>query len=283
MIATDSKNQLAELLQERRNSQKIVGFVPTMGALHQGHLALIQEAEKQCDVVVVSIFVNPTQFNNPEDLNKYPRTVERDIDLLKSTITGDLIIFTPTADQIYGDQVKSDVFDFEPLASLMEGKFRPGHFDGVGTVLQKLFTIINPDKAFFGEKDYQQLLIVKKLVSLLQLPVQIIGCPINRQEDGLARSSRNERLSVKDRQTATLIYRTLTEVKAQFGKPDFLEIFLNLKQNITEHSDFEVEYFEITDAETLETVTDFNSHKKYRAFIAAEIGGVRLIDNMALN
>ncbi len=265
-----------------KNNAQIVGLIPTMGALHEGHLSLIREAKRQSDVVVVSIFVNPTQFNNSSDLDKYPRTLEEDLKLLKQNFK-DLIIFSPTINEVYGESITSEKFEFGKLAHQMEGKYRDGHFDGVGTILKKLFTIVQPDKAFFGEKDYQQLLIVKKLIALTGQNVEIIGCPISREENGLARSSRNKRLSEEEQEKATFIFKTLKEAKEKFGTKNVLLLKQEIEEKFNHQAFLELEYFEISEADTLIPATQIEEHKKYRAFVAAYANDVRLIDNIALN
>ncbi|RYZ91167.1 MAG: pantoate--beta-alanine ligase, partial [Proteobacteria bacterium] len=193
-----------------------IGFVPTMGALHQGHISLLRESIAGNDLSVISIFVNPTQFNNPEDLEKYPRTLEADTTKIHA-LSPDIIVFAPTVDDIYQGNTVSRHFDFDGLENQMEGKFRPGHFDGVGTIVQRLFEIVGPTNAYFGEKDFQQLQIVKKLVSKYAIPVTVIGCPIFREQNGLAMSSRNERLSPELREKASVIYASLQAAKSRFG------------------------------------------------------------------
>lgn len=282
MTTVKTRNKLEQLLKERQKSSKIVGLVPTMGALHQGHFSLIEKAQQETDLVVVSIFVNPTQFDNASDLQKYPRELKQDIDKLSNHFK-DIIVFAPLPEEIYEEQIAAEHFDFDGIENQMEGKYRDGHFDGVGTILKKLFTIINPDKAFFGEKDYQQLMIVKKLVEIIDMPIQVIGCPINREESGLARSSRNKRLSAEDREKATLLFKSLTNIKADFGTIYALKTYKKAKEDFNTNSDFKLDYLIIADAKTLVPCLDFDDDRKYRAFIAAEIGGVRLIDNMALN
>ncbi|QYA24621.1 pantoate--beta-alanine ligase [Gramella sp. MT6] len=276
------KEPLIQAIQKIKSEGKSVGLVPTMGALHEGHLSLVSNALKDSDQVVVSIFVNPTQFNNPEDLEKYPRNLEKDLDLLK-TEPGDIWVFTPTANELYGEQVLSESFDFEGLESVMEGKFRNGHFDGVGTVVKRLFEIITPDKAFFGEKDFQQLQIVRKLTEKTGLPVEIVGCPILREDSGLARSSRNERLSSQNRKEAAFIYETLKEVEKLFGTESADYISKWVENRFKDHPYLELEYFEIADSKTLKKITEKEKGNNYRAFIAVYADEIRLIDNIALN
>ncbi len=258
-----------------------IGFVPTMGALHAGHLSLVSKSLAENDCTVVSIFVNPTQFNNPTDLEKYPRTLEADLALLNS-LKGNIFVFAPKADQIYPNSVLSKHYNFGGFENEMEGKHRQGHFDGVGTVLNLLFRIVKPTKAYFGEKDFQQLQIVRKMVSLEKLPVQIIGCEIVREKSGLALSSRNKRLNSTEKKAAVLISKTLKMVKKEFKNHSIFELTEIVHQKFAAEYLLELEYFEIADVETLKTATEKVESQEYRAFIAAFAGDVRLIDNMAL-
>ena len=208
MLVFQTKNELKTYLTISNSNAKKIGMVPTMGALHLGHASLVEKAISENDLTVVSIFVNPTQFNNQEDLLKYPSTFEKDSQLLKS-ISKDIIIFAPSVSEMYSDHVASKKYDFQGLDKVMEGAFREGHFDGVGTIVESLLLTASPDRAYFGEKDFQQLQIIKKLVRLQNIPVAIIGCPILRESNGLAMSSRNERLSKELRKEAGFIYETL--------------------------------------------------------------------------
>ena len=258
-----------------------IGFVPTMGALHQGHLSLIQQAKKNTDIIVVSIFVNPTQFDNKEDLDNYPITLENDLKLLKSV--GCDIVFTPSIKEIYADTIRSKHFDFGSIAQEMEGKFRNGHFDGVGTIVNRLFDIIQPDKAFFGEKDFQQLQIIKKLVEIENKNIEIIGCPIFRELDGLAMSSRNERLTPAYRKAAPFIFETLQKVQQKFDIKNAVEITNWVKEMFDKHPILELEYFTIANESDLKTLTnEIQKNQTYRAFIAVFAGDIRLIDNIDL-
>jgi pantoate--beta-alanine ligase len=261
---------------------KSIGFVPTMGALHQGHLSLLAASLKDNTVTVISIFVNPTQFNNSEDLAKYPRTLDADIEKIKA-LRSDIIIFAPSVDDIYEGKTVSESFDFDGLENQMEGKFRTGHFDGVGTIVKRLFEIVKPDNAYFGEKDFQQLQIVKKLAKKYELPVNVIGCPIFREENGLAMSSRNERLSEKERTEASIIYKVLQTAKKTFGTESAKSVANRVKKAFANAPDFELEYFQIADEATLEPVARKSKNKKYRAFIAVFVNKIRLIDTIALN
>lgn len=272
------QKEFKKIISRYKKEGKNVGFVPTMGALHEGHLSLISKSLSDNDITVVSIFVNPTQFNNAEDLKKYPRTLEADVEKIKK-VSEQVIIYAPEAEDIYGENVISEKFNFEGLDKVMEGEFRPGHFDGVGTVVKKLFEIVTPDKAYFGEKDYQQLLIIKKMVVQTQLPVQVIGCPIIRDERGLALSSRNQRLSEQKKEEAAYIYKVLQEVKNQFKIKTLDEIQSWVKKQFENKKGFDLEYFTIAEADTLVKAVEKEAVKNYRSFIAVYVDGVRLIDN----
>jgi pantoate--beta-alanine ligase len=274
------KTELKTYLNSLSKSKKI-GFVPTMGALHQGHLSLLSESLKNNDLTVLSIFVNPTQFNNSEDLEKYPRTLEKDIDLVKK-LSKDILIFSPSIEEIYEGNTISNSYHYDGLENQMEGKQRPGHFDGVGTILTKLFTIIQPYQAYFGEKDFQQLQIVKKLVKNYSIPVIINGCPIHRETNGLAMSSRNERLSKEAREEAAIIFKILNEAKIFFQNHSSKETITLVENEFSKYSNFKLEYFEIADEETLSPCITKEDNKEYRGFIAVFIEDIRLIDNISM-
>ncbi len=276
------KEPLQQLVSHLKQEGKTIGFVPTMGALHKGHLSLVSQAAVACDVVIVSIFINPTQFDNLIDLEKYPRTLESDLAMLQD-LKSDLILFTPNPSELYGEKVEAHHFDFEGLEQVMEGKFRAGHFDGVGTVVKRFFEIVKPDKAFFGEKDFQQLQVIKKLNEKENLRVEVIGCPIDREETGLARSSRNERLNAEIRAKAAFIYQTLLQVKVKFGTENAFFIKNWVENEFENHPFLKLEYFEIANSNTLRSEEEPKPNLKYRAFIAAYAEEVRLIDNLALN
>lgn len=271
---------LQSYLSEFKGSSKI-GFVPTMGALHRGHLSLVERAKKENDLVVASIFVNPTQFDRAEDLLKYPKTLESDKQLLNSV--GCDVIFAPTVQEMYPEKIASQKFNFAGLDAVMEGKFRLGHFDGVGTVVKRLFDIVKPDNAYFGEKDYQQLMIVKKMVETEKITVNIIGCRISREPDGLAMSSRNKRLTEVQRLEAPLIYKSLQKAKAMFPDNDLEKIKEMVSDKFFGNEILKLEYFEIADATTLMPADKKTEDKKYRGFIAVFADTIRLIDNIALN
>ncbi len=259
-----------------------LGLVPTMGALHDGHASLVQKAVDENDRAVVSVFVNPTQFNNSEDLEKYPRTLDADIALLEE-ISKDVVVFAPSTEEVYPEGQSSESFDFDGLENVMEGSFREGHFNGVGTVVEKLLRLVKPDKAYFGEKDFQQLQIIRKLVEQKNIPVTIIGCPIVREANGLARSSRNERLSKALRREASFIFTTLKAVKKKFGTKSAKKVLKWAKKQFKEHPDLKLEYITIAESKTLRPIEKKRPNTKYRAFIAVYAGEVRLIDNIALN
>ena len=277
------KQQIIAAIDAFKEKDQTLGLVPTMGALHKGHLALVKKALKNNDQVVVSIFVNPTQFDNKEDLVKYPRTLERDVELLSSINKDAILVYAPSVDDIYEGNTVSEIFEFDGLEFEMEGKFRTGHFDGVGTIVKRLFSIIKPDNAYFGEKDFQQLAIIKKLVEKHHIPVTIVPCPISREASGLAMSSRNTRLKPDYKEAAPFIYKTLTTAKAYFGTKSANEVSQWVEKQFENHNLLKLEYFIIADASTLKTITRKTKNKKYRAFIAVYADDVRLIDNIALN
>jgi pantoate--beta-alanine ligase len=282
MLIFETQLALIEHLKVISDSKTTLGFVPTMGALHQGHLSLIQKSLQNNQRTIVSIFVNPTQFNNLEDLEKYPRNLESDIAKIQ-TVNDKVIIYAPSIEDIYQGNTVSNSFNFDGLENQMEGKFRPGHFEGVGTIVKRLFEIVKPTHAYFGEKDFQQLQIIKKLVAKENFPITIVGCPIYREENGLAMSSRNERLSPKERISAAIIYKTLLEVKQKFPTVPLSEIDLWVTQVFENHPNFKLDYFEIAEETTLLTCVTKIQDQKYRAFIAVFVNNIRLIDTISLN
>lgn len=281
MLIFNNKADLKALLTSPHNANLTIGFVPTMGALHKGHLSLLEQSVKENNLTVISVFVNPTQFNNQEDLKKYPRTLENDVEKIKS-VSPDIIVFAPSVDEMYGGNTISSHFSFDGLENQMEGSHRPGHFDGVGTIVKKLFEIVEPDNAYFGEKDFQQLQIVRKLVEKNHMPVNIIGCPILRESNGLAMSSRNERLTPEEKEKAALIYKTLQEASQKFENESPEAILNYVQDTFKAHPGFELEYFEIAGEEDLLPI-NIKENKKYRAFIAVFLSNIRLIDNISLN
>ncbi|MFV8351985.1 pantoate--beta-alanine ligase [Flavobacterium sp. XS2P14] len=276
------KAPLIDYMKSIKTVNSTVGFVPTMGALHQGHLALMQQSLLANENTVVSIFVNPTQFNNPEDLAKYPRTFDADVQKL-TDLDPKIILYAPTVEDIYEGKPTSQSFDFDGLENQMEGKFRPGHFDGVGTIVKRLFEIVAPTNAYFGEKDFQQLQIVKKMVAKNNLSVNVVGCPIHRESNNLAMSSRNERLAPEERAEAALIYKTLAEAKEKFATKSISAVCEWVQKTFQDNPHFTLEYFTIADEETLLSSSRKNKNKKYRAFIAVLVNNIRLIDTISLN
>lgn len=266
---------LAASLNPARSARKIIGFVPTMGNLHQGHLNLVREARKLCDVVVVSIFVNPIQFGPNEDFDNYPRTLEQDQQLLAEV--GCDIVFTPSVEQMYGNKPRLTNISVSDITNDLCGLQRPGHFDGVAVVVTKLFNMVQPNYAFFGEKDYQQLAVIRQFVQDLNIPLEVIGVPIARAEDGLALSSRNGYLTEQERQTAPVIYRSLKAAEQQLHEGVVLDTVLTgIRQTLTE-AGFVVDYIEARTPE-LQKIDEFN--QDLVLFIAAKLGKTRLIDNL---
>jgi pantoate--beta-alanine ligase len=278
-----NKTELSSYLEEFKSKGESIGFVPTMGALHEGHLSLVEKGLANNGLVVVSIFVNPTQFDNKEDLIKYPRTLDADVAILETVSKNKIVVYAPTVQDIYGKNVISQAFSFDGLEHEMEGAFRKGHFDGVGTIVKRLFEIVKPEYAYFGEKDFQQLQIIKKLAELHNLPVKVIGCPIHRADDGLAMSSRNTRLTYEHRAAAPFIFKTLQTAKIKFGTESAKVVTEWVEKAFRKEPLLDLEYFIIADTETLKPLKRKSTKKTYRAFIAVYAGDIRLIDNIALN
>ncbi len=268
-----------EYLESAIESGKTIGFVPTMGALHEGHLSLLKRSKQDNDITTCSIFVNPIQFNNPEDLEKYPHTLKSDIRVLESL--GCDMVFVPSVEEIYPEP-ETTIYDFGHLDKVMEGKYRHGHFNGVAIVVRRLFEIIRPNRAYFGEKDFQQLIIIQKMVEMLNLDVEIIPCPILRESDGLAMSSRNTRLTSRQRKVASVIHKTMLDVKTKVRTVPFDEIKKWVKQNINKQPEMKLEYIEIVDEQTLLPISSWDENNRCIACIAVYLGEVRLIDNIKL-
>lgn len=270
-------NEVKNIVNKLKKEGKQIGFVPTMGALHQGHISLVEKAVKENDVAIVSVFVNPTQFNDKNDLKNYPRTPEKDTNLLDNA--GVKFVFMPSETEMYPES-DTRIFDFGMLDKVMEGKFRPGHFNGVAQVVSKFFQIVQPDRAYFGQKDFQQLTIIRKMVKLLNLNVEIVGCPIVRGTDGLALSSRNKLLSEAHREAAPSIYKTISESRnltVTFNVKDLTDWVIS---TINKNPLLKVEYYEIVNAETLEPINNWNDAKHVVGCITVWAGNVRLIDNI---
>jgi pantoate--beta-alanine ligase len=272
--------QLKAFLLHKKSEGKTIGFVPTMGALHPGHVSLIAFSKKQCDITVCSIFVNPTQFNDKKDLERYPRMPEKDAKLLKKADCDAL--FIPSVEEIYPEPVK-ETFDFGYLNTTLEGKFRPGHFNGVAQVVKRFFTIVEPDKAFFGSKDYQQVMIIKALVKLMHSPIEIVPCPILREPDGLAMSSRNALLNAEERATASLLPKIMQEAH-NLVKISGIEAAKRFVQEQTAaNALMRLDYYEVCEADTLKIVEALEKNKAYVSVIAMFVGRIRLIDNLPLD
>ncbi|GEM55855.1 pantoate--beta-alanine ligase [Flavobacterium branchiophilum NBRC 15030 = ATCC 35035] len=282
MIVFETKAHLVQHVEQSIANHKTIGFVPTMGALHAGHLSLLTKSLLENHITVISIFVNPTQFNNPDDLQKYPRTLAADIQKIES-VSSTIIVFAPSVNEIYEGHTQAVSFDFDGLEKVMEGAFRPGHFDGVGTIVKKLFEIVKPTNAYFGEKDFQQLQIIKKMVQKNHLPVNIVQCPIFREQNGLAMSSRNERLTTTEREQASVIYQTLLNAKKQFQTKTPQEVLQMVEKSFEQTPLFKLEYFQIADENTLLPCISKQELHKYRAFIAVFVNNIRLIDTILLN
>ena len=280
MKVINKTSDLQAIIEQFKNDGKSIGLVPTMGALHKGHLSLVKNSISNNDITVVSIFVNPTQFNNPNDLASYPRTVDKDLELLQ-TIGCD-IVFAPEADDIYS---KSETdsrfeFDFEGLDKVMEGKFRPGHFNGVVQIVSKLFDLVHPDRAYFGEKDFQQLAIIRLMTRRYNLPIEIVPCPIVREDSGLALSSRNSLLKDNEKQVASQIYAVLNESRQFIPQTEVEELKQCVIAAIEQKPELKVEYFDIVDGHTLKSIGKWDESDYVVGCITVFCGNVRLIDNI---
>jgi len=272
------KGEIESLLENYRNNEKSIGFVPTMGALHRGHLSLIRKAKEENDICVCSIYVNPTQFNNPNDLEKYPRQLEEDIKLLENVNCD--ILFAPDNEEMYPENEDEMSFNFGELENVMEGKYRPGHFMGVGTIVKKLLDIVKPNRAYFGKKDYQQLLIIRSVCEQYNIDTEIVGCEIIREEDGLAMSSRNKRLSPKQREEAPYIYSVLDYASIMGRRMQVTDLKDWVAKKISSNKEMELEYFEVCDANDLSIIKEWGYDQKVMGFIVVNMGDIRLIDNI---
>ncbi|NCD70298.1 pantoate--beta-alanine ligase [Mucilaginibacter agri] len=272
-----TKHELQQYLQQCRQNGETIGLVPTMGALHAGHLSLLAMAQQQCSTTVCSIFVNPTQFTNPDDLQNYPRPIESDIE--KLTAAGCDVLFNPTVNEMYAANEQWHI-DLGDLEHLLEGEFRPGHYQGVTQVVFKLFDIVKPDKAFFGQKDYQQVLVITKMVQILNMPVELVMVPISREAEGLAMSSRNIHLSADDRVHALVLSKALTWVAKHFNGQNLQQVRQEAIDMINAEDGVKLEYFEVADADTLHPAAE--TTPRLIALTAAQVGKTRLIDNMII-
>ncbi len=278
MIVLKTVREVDQHKQQNNSIDSSLGFVPTMGALHEGHLSLVRRAKLENEVVAVSIYVNPKQFNNPEDLKHYPRTIDQDLDLLSGILDHNDFVFTPSDEEIYPDQIM-EKYDFGLLETIMEGKHRPGHFNGVWIVVDRLFQIIRPKRSYFGEKDFQQIAVIKDLVRQKDYDIEIIPCSIIREKNGLAMSSRNVRLTQDERQKAGKIFYLLNEARQRvLANIDLLKIQDYMINELNNQANFSVEYVAFAEEEGLKPTTRIGD-KKLRCFVAVFAGDVRLIDN----
>jgi pantoate--beta-alanine ligase len=273
-------SQLQAFLTEKRDEGSLIGFVPTMGALHKGHISLIEAAKKDCDVTVCSVFVNPTQFNDKKDLERYPKTPGEDIKMLEKA--GCDAVFMPEANEIYPEK-DLRVFDFGHLDKILEGAHRPGHFNGVAQVVSILFDIVQPDKAYFGSKDYQQVMVIRELVRMLHYNIDIVACPTLREPDGLAMSSRNTLLTPEEREAAKIIPRIMTSVKDLKAKGNDIQTIKEIVTGQLKSDIYKLDYFAICDAETLKELNSFSEASRYVTLIACFVGRIRLIDNIVID
>ncbi len=280
MEVLESIKSVREVVVQAQSKGLKIGLTPTMGALHEGHVSLVSRSVQENEISVCSIFVNPTQFNNSDDFKHYPKTLDNDLKMLKNA--GCDYVFVPSVREMYPEGQVSKSYDFGGIEVAMEGKFRPGHFDGVGTIVSRLFDIVTPDRAYFGEKDYQQLLIIKKLAEICNYPISIVGCDILRESSGVAMSPRNLRLSKSEFNQASFVYEQLTLAKNLYTTHSLEEINTIVKGNFMNHPVIELEYFVIADSVTMNELVQKGDFL-VRAFVSAFIGEVRLIDNMALN
>lgn len=281
MIIIHKAQFLTDYLGKQKNRGFTVGFVPTMGALHDAHISLVNQSAAVCDITVCSIFVNPTQFNDPSDYDKYPVTLENDIRLLSGS--GASVLYAPTVNEVYPNGTTSlEQYDLGYLETLLEGEFRPGHFQGVCQVMSRLLGTVMPDKLFMGQKDYQQCMVIKKLIGHLKQNTILVTCPTLREQDGLAMSSRNMRLSEDQRKQAPLIYQVLTSIKSQLVPGNLSHLKQEAASRLN-NGGFRVEYVEIADAATLHPYNEWDGRSTLVALVAAFLGDVRLIDNMLLN
>jgi len=274
-------NSLNQLLESSRNSNKSIGFVPTMGALHEGHLSLVKLAQKDCDVVVCSIFINPTQFNDSNDLENYPITIEEDIKLLEEQSCD--ILFQPNVTEMYPEGLNTKQYLLNGIDKVLEGRKRPGHFDGVCTIVHRLFSIVRPQIAYFGEKDFQQVAVIRQMINSLSLPIKIKTGKTIRENDGLAKSSRNTLLSTTQRKKATYVYASLQKIKSLFSKVDCAQLKEMIKNDINQVQDMRLDYVEIVNPYNFKPLQGQADNDEAIAVMAVFLGKVRLIDNLSLN
>ena len=282
MVVCYLKSEVKNELKASIMNKDIIGLVPTMGSLHEGHLSLIKTAVENCNQVWVSIFINPTQFNNEFDLKNYPKNIKKDISLIES-VSKKIKVFCPEINEMYEKGLNYNQYNFNGIDSKLEGKYRKGHFNGVATIVSKLFELFKPNQAFFGEKDFQQTQIVKRLIDLEKHKTKLIICPTVREKNGLAMSSRNNLLSQKNRENSSIIFHNLNYVKTHFKKTDFDQIISKCIKSINSYDGFKTEYFEIVDSFSLSKQKKYCENKSYRVFVSVMVDEVRLIDNILLN
>ena len=281
MILFKRSEDLRQWVLEQKTKGKITGFVPTLGALHEGHMQLINACRSMVDQTICSIFVNPVQFNDPKDFEKYPVSIEQDIQMLHHAGTD--VVFLPSVEDIYPQgQTGLETYNLGPLETLLEGRFRPGHFQGVSQVMSRLLKLVQPDHLFMGQKDFQQCLVVQRLIGIMHLPVQFHTVPTVREDDGLAKSSRNRRLTAEQRKNAVAISQVLNEIRSKLSSGDARELLKQAQEKL-DAARFKTEYISIARASDLQPITEWNGKEKAVALIAAFQGDVRLIDNMLLN
>jgi pantoate--beta-alanine ligase len=282
MILFKSSSQLNQFVQKQKDNALNIGFVPTMGALHQGHISLINQSKSTCDITVCSIFVNPTQFNDINDFNKYPVTIEQDIFMLEMAKCD--VLFLPTVDEMYpSDFDKNKQYNLGFIETVYEGAYRAGHFNGVCMVVERLLQIVRPNKLFLGQKDYQQCIVLKRLIELMKADIELIICPIAREENGLAMSSRNRRLSDAMKDKAKIIYQSFNHIKQEITAINNVQLIENAKQYLLQNGFDKIDYLSLANAETLEPIDLWNGTTKIVILAAAFTEGVRLIDNLILN
>jgi pantoate--beta-alanine ligase len=280
MIVYRTSSDLKQHLETLRNQGKSIALVPTMGALHEGHASLVRKAAEENDATVVTIFVNPTQFSDPFDLEKYPRTLEQDLELLRSLKVQ--LVFAPSVKEMYPEEDRR-TFNLGNLDKVLEGEYREGHFTGVAQIVTKLFQLVQPTRAYFGQKDFQQLVIVKRLVELMGAPIEVVGCPIVRDEDGLALSSRNSRLSPEERKLAPFIHQTLKLAREKKGTMSPEQVRAWVWKRFEQQGYMRLDYFEIVDDKTLIPINNWNEENSKVGCIAVHLGEIRLIDNLKFN
>lgn len=282
MIIFKVSSQLTQFIQQKKKQGKTIGFVPTMGALHQGHISLINKSKVECDITVCSIFVNPTQFNDVKDFEKYPITIEQDIYMLEMAECD--VLFLPSVEEIYpNSNDKNRHYDLGFIETVFEGAYRPGHFNGVCMVLERLLNIVNPNQLFLGQKDYQQCIVIKRLIDIMKAEIKVVICPTSREINGLAMSSRNKRLSDEMKDKAKIIYQSLNKIKKDIAANNTVELIANAEADLLQNGFDKIDYLQLANAKTLAPIELWDGNTQLVILVAAFTEGVRLIDNMVLN